>query len=71
MINWKDIAEKNEPMLARCFIKLAKAKYLIPHMFNIEDMQSYLKATIPPVTSDEYEYFQENQIIAFYEADMT
>jgi hypothetical protein len=39
-------------------------------MFNIEDMQSYLKATIPPVSSEEYKFFESNEIIRFYEADM-
>ena len=49
---------------------LAKAKLLIPGMFNIEDMQSYLKATIPPITSEEYQYFENNEIIRFYELNM-
>lgn len=40
-------------------------------MFNIEDTQTYLKATIPPVTSQEYQFFENNEIIRFYEADMT
>jgi hypothetical protein len=39
-------------------------------MFNIEDMQSYMKATIPPVTSEEYQFFENNEIIRFYENDM-
>jgi hypothetical protein len=39
-------------------------------MFNIEDMQTYLKATAPPVTSDEYHFFENNEMIRFYEADM-
>ena len=50
---------------------MAKAKLLIPHMFNIEDMQSYLKSTIPPLTSEEYQFFENNDIIRFYEQDMT
>ena len=58
-------------MLIKCFIKMAKGKYMIPHMFNIEDMQAYLKATIPPLTSEEYQYFENNEAIRFYEADMT
>ena len=57
-------------MITRCFLKLAKAKYMIPHMFNIEDMQSYMKATVPPLTSEEYQYFENNEIIRFYETDM-
>lgn len=39
-------------------------------MFNIEDMQSYLKATVPPVSSEEYHFFESNEIIRFYEIDM-
>ncbi len=41
-------------MITSCFIKMSRQKQMIPHMFNIEDMQAYLKATIPPVSSDEY-----------------
>lgn len=58
-------------MLTKCFIKLAKSKYMIPHMFNVEDMQAYLKATIPPLTSEEYQYFENNEAVKFYETDMT
>jgi len=54
-------------MITSCFVKLSKAKLLIPHMFNIEDMQSYMKATIPPVTSEEYQFFENNEIIRYYE----
>lgn len=58
-------------MITKCFVKMAKTKNLIPHMFNVEDMQTYLKATIPPLTSEEYKYFENNEIIRFYELDMT
>ena len=49
---------------------MAKGKYMIPHMFNIEDMQAYLKATIPPLTSEEYQYFENNEVMHFYEAEI-
>jgi hypothetical protein len=67
VINWKDICDKNLPMITRCFVKMAREKELIPHMFNIEDMQTYLKATIPPITSEEYQYFENIEIVRFYE----
>jgi hypothetical protein len=70
-VNWKDIEVKNFSMITKCFVKMIKNKKLIPHMFNVEDMQSYLKATIPPLTADEYKFFENNEIIRFYETDMT
>jgi hypothetical protein len=69
-LNWRDIAEKNVPMLTRLFVKLSKAKLFIPYMFNIEDLQSYLKATVPPLTTEEYQFFENNDVIRFYEDDM-
>lgn len=56
-------------MIARCFLKLCRVKFLIPHKFNVETMQEYMKATIPPITSEEYNYFEDNQIIKTYEED--
>ncbi len=57
-------------MLTSCFVKLARDKRMIPFMFNIEDMQLYLKATVPPVSSDEYKYFENNEVMQFYEAEL-
>jgi len=70
VMSWKDTSDKNLPMITRCFVKMARVKELIPHMFNIEDMQSYLKATIPPITGEEYQFFENNEVIRFYEQDM-
>lgn len=70
VMKWKDVADKNLPMITRCFVKMARVKELIPHMFNIEDMQSYLKATIPPISGEEYQFFENNEVIRFYEQDM-
>jgi hypothetical protein len=56
-------------MISRCFLKLARNKYLIPHMFNVESLQEFLKATIPPMTGEEYNFFENNEIIKTYEQD--
>jgi hypothetical protein len=36
-------------------------------MFPIEDLDRHLMATVPPVTSEEYRFFKESQIVSFYE----
>ncbi len=38
-------------------------------MFNVESLQEYMKATIPPMTGDEYTFFEKNEIIKAYEGD--
>lgn len=38
-------------------------------MFNVESLQEFLKATIPPMTSEEYNFFQNNEVIKAYETD--
>jgi hypothetical protein len=37
-INWREIEDKGIKMISRCFLKLARFKFLIPHMFNVEDL---------------------------------
>lgn len=56
-LGWRDVEEKNLTMICRCFLKLSRHNYLIPHMFNVESLQEFLKATIPPMTSEEYNFF--------------
>lgn len=51
-------------------MKLARIKYLIPHMLNVEFLEELIKATIPPMTSEEYSFFEEShEIIRTYESD--
>lgn len=68
-INWREIEDKSIKMISRCFLKLARHKFLIPHMFNVEDLQMFLKATIPPMTGEEYHFFENNEILRAYEQD--
>ena len=57
-LGWREIQEnKDINLICRAFLKLARHNFLIPHMFNVESLQEYIKATIPPMTSDEYNYF--------------
>lgn len=57
-------------MICRSFLKLARVKFLIPHMLNVEFLEELVKATIPPMTAEEYAFFEENhEIVRTYEAD--
>jgi hypothetical protein len=39
-------------------------------MLNVEFMEELVKATIPPMTGEEYTFFEENhEIIRTYESD--
>ena len=38
VISWKEIEEKNLTLICRCFLKLARTNFLIPHMFNVESL---------------------------------
>ena len=40
-VNWKEIEEKNIPMIARSFLKLCRYNCLIPHLFNIESLHYF------------------------------
>jgi len=68
-MGWKEVEEKNFVMISRCFLKLARHNFLIPHMFNVESLQEFMKATIPPMTTEEYNFFENNEIIKAYEVD--
>jgi hypothetical protein len=74
-VSWREIEDKNLAMITKCFVKLAKSKQMAPvnmapSMFNIEELQMYLKATIPPITGEEYKFFENNELIRFYETDL-
>ena len=36
--HWREVEEKHETMITRCFLKLCRHKFLIPHMFNVESL---------------------------------
>jgi len=57
-------------MICRAFLKMARVKYIVPHMLNIEFLEELVKATIPPMTAEEYSFFEENhEMIRTYESD--
>eukprot|EP00350_Pseudokeronopsis_sp_OXSARD2_P003878 CAMPEP_0170552962 /NCGR_PEP_ID=MMETSP0211-20121228/10855_1 /TAXON_ID=311385 /ORGANISM="Pseudokeronopsis sp., Strain OXSARD2" /LENGTH=261 /DNA_ID=CAMNT_0010861053 /DNA_START=198 /DNA_END=983 /DNA_ORIENTATION=+ len=68
-MGWREIEEKNLTMICRCFLKLSRTNFLIPHMFNVESLQEFLKATIPPMTQEEHNFFHSNEIVKAYEQD--
>ena len=43
VVNWKDIEEKNITMIARSFLKLCRYNHLIPHLFNIEALHTFME----------------------------
>ena len=48
---------------------MCRKKRLVPHIFHVEDLQHYLKQTIPPLTSEEYNFFEQGEIVKYYETD--
>lgn len=53
-------------MIARSFLKLCGTNYLIPHLFNIENLQVFIQQTLPPITNGEQEFYNENELIKAY-----
>lgn len=49
------------------FLKFCRDNHLIPYMFNIESLQENLWASIPPISQEEYQYFDQNRLIKLYE----
>jgi len=46
-------------MFARSFLKLARASYLIPHLMDVKDLQTFLEQTLPPITNGEIRFYQQ------------
>lgn len=67
MIKWKEIKDKNMSIWVGAFLKLWRDYLLIPKLFNIEQLQDILWATIPPITQSEYLYFDNNKLIKLCE----
>ena len=38
-------------------------------MFHVETLQEYMKATIPPLTGGESQFFEMNELVQAYETD--
>jgi hypothetical protein len=66
---WKDIEEKNSPMIARGFLKLCRYYDLIPNVLNIEDLAKYMEATLPPITNAEHEFYNNEKLTKIYDED--
>jgi len=58
-VSWRDIEDRNIPMIARSFLKLCRYNYLIPLLFNIEALEMYVSQTLPPITNGEYEFYDK------------
>jgi len=68
-VGWKDVEEKNIEMIARCFLKLCRYYYLIPHLLNIEQLQEFMEQTLPPVTNGELEFYNKKTLIKAFDED--
>ena len=68
-VSWREIEENDLGMPARAFLKFARKFYLIPHMFNVESLHDIVQATIPPLTSGEFEFFESYMLVKEYEKD--
>ena len=53
----KEIEENNTTMIARSFLKLCRCYDLIPNVLNIETLQKFMEATLPPITNAEQEFY--------------
>lgn len=38
VIKWRELEEKNHTVASRCFLKLCRQKFLLPHMFHVETL---------------------------------
>ena len=68
-VNWKDIEEKNITMIAQSFLKLCRYNYLIPHLFNIEALHTFMEQTLPPITNGEHDFYERNKLGEEYTND--
>jgi len=68
-VSWKDLETQNVPMLARSFLKLARASYLIPHLMDVKDLQTFIEQTLPPITNGEIKFYQQQILCKTFKND--
>ncbi len=56
-VQWREVAEKSMGIKCSAFLKFCRDNLMIPHMFNVESLHEILRFTIPPITQEEYQYF--------------
>lgn len=56
-------------MICRCFLKLARYNFLVPTNVHIDTLNKFIEDTIPPITTEEFNYFQESKLVEAYEED--
>ena len=68
-VSWRDIEERNITMIARSFLKMCRYNYLIPTMFNIEQLQKFMEQTLPPITNGEQDFYVKELLRKAYDDD--
>lgn len=68
-MTWRDIEERNTTMIARSFLKLCRYNHMIPGVFEIEKLEKFLAATLPPISIGEEKFYKENSLSKAYDAD--
>lgn len=68
-VNWKEIEDKRLGLSCKSVLVICKQRNIIPNYINVETLNDFLGATIPPLTGDEYEYFNQFQVVKDYETD--
>ena len=70
VVSWRDIEDKNTVMVVSAFLKMCRTNHLIPNMLNVEALHSFVQQTIPPITPEEYSYFENTTLLNVYNNDM-
>lgn len=61
----------NLTMPVTAFLKMCRCKHLIPHVFTVEDLQSFIKDIYNPMTPAEYTWMEEKRmLINIYQSDV-
>ena len=71
ILTWKDIENKNTPMIARSFLKLCRYYDLIPNVLNIETLAKFMEQTLPAITNAEQEFYGQHKLATIYDEDKT
>ena len=56
-------------MIARSFLKLCRYNHMIPGVFEIERLQTFMEATLPPITNGEKDFYKNNILSKNYDED--
>ena len=67
VVDWKTIAKNNLGIRARDFLRFCRIANLIPHLFNVENLQESMMAALPPKNIFEKQFYERNVLTEHYE----